>query len=93
MGEPSHDDLLPPPELARFRNATIGFVFQFHHLLPEFSAVENAMMPALIGRVPTREARSRAEAPEGYTLVGCTVSPAFRFEGFELAPDRFEDGG
>jgi len=53
---------LPPPELARFRNATIGFVFQFHHLLPEFSAVENAMMPALIGRVPTREARSRAEA-------------------------------
>jgi lipoprotein-releasing system ATP-binding protein len=53
---------LPPPALARFRNATIGFVFQFHHLLPEFSAVENAMMPALIGRVPTRDARSRAEA-------------------------------
>jgi lipoprotein-releasing system ATP-binding protein len=52
---------LPPPELASFRNATIGFVFQFHHLLPEFSAVENAMMPALIGRIPTREARNRAQ--------------------------------
>jgi predicted cupin superfamily sugar epimerase len=40
-----------------------------------------------------QSARSRAEAPEGYTLVGCTVSPAFRFEGFELAPESFEEGG
>ncbi|MBP7291400.1 MAG: ABC transporter ATP-binding protein, partial [Nannocystaceae bacterium] len=52
---------LPPPELARFRNRTIGFVFQFHHLLPEFSALENVMMPALVARMPVREARSRAE--------------------------------
>ena len=37
-----------------------------------------------------QSARSCAEAPEGYTLVGCTVSPAFQFEGFELAPEGFE---
>ena len=51
---------LPPPELARFRNETIGFVFQFHHLLPEFTALENVMMPALIGRRAKREARQSA---------------------------------
>lgn len=52
---------LPPPALARFRNETIGFVFQFHHLLPEFSAVENVMMPAMIGRTATKTARAQAE--------------------------------
>jgi len=51
---------LSPPDLAAFRNRTIGFVFQFHHLLAEFTALENAMMPAMIGRVPTREAREWA---------------------------------
>ena len=45
-----------------FRNRHIGFVFQFHHLLPEFSAVENAMMPLRIARVSSAEARPRAEA-------------------------------
>ncbi len=48
-------------DLARFRNRHVGFVFQFHHLLPEFSAIENVMMPLLIGGVEKREARARAE--------------------------------
>jgi lipoprotein-releasing system ATP-binding protein len=43
-----------------FRNRHVGFVFQFHHLLPEFSAVENAQMPLRIARVSTVEARPRA---------------------------------
>jgi lipoprotein-releasing system ATP-binding protein len=47
-------------ELVAFRNRQIGFVFQFHHLLPEFSAVENAEMPLRIARVATGEARPRA---------------------------------
>jgi lipoprotein-releasing system ATP-binding protein len=49
-------------ELAAFRNRSIGFVFQFHHLLREFSAEENVMMPLLIAGVPLREARERARA-------------------------------
>jgi lipoprotein-releasing system ATP-binding protein len=47
--------------LALFRNRTIGFVFQFHHLLSEFSALENVMMPGLIGFNSHSEIRSRAE--------------------------------
>jgi lipoprotein-releasing system ATP-binding protein len=47
--------------LADFRNLKLGFVFQFHYLLADFNALENVMMPALIGRVPEREARERAE--------------------------------
>ncbi|MBI9084043.1 MAG: ABC transporter ATP-binding protein [Desulfobacterales bacterium] len=46
--------------LACFRNQAIGFVFQFHHLLPEFNALENAMMPALISGMGRSEARDRA---------------------------------
>jgi lipoprotein-releasing system ATP-binding protein len=45
-----------------FRNRHIGFVFQFHHLLPEFTAIENAMMPLRIARVSAAEARPKAEA-------------------------------
>ncbi len=55
-------------ERAIFRNDTIGFVFQSHHLLPEFTALENAMMPALIRRVSRDEARRRAVEVLG--LVG-----------------------
>lgn len=47
--------------LARFRNQNIGFVFQFHQLLPEFTALENVMIPALIGGTSQKEARHRAE--------------------------------
>jgi lipoprotein-releasing system ATP-binding protein len=46
--------------LASFRNEVIGFVFQSHHLLPEFTALENVMMPGLIRRVPRAETRRRA---------------------------------
>ena len=55
-------------DLAFFRNREIGFVFQFHHLLPEFNALENTMMPCLIQGISKEEAISRAEAI--LTLVG-----------------------
>src|SRR5437773_9633780 len=52
----------PEPELAGFRNREVGFVFQFHHLLPDFTALENVMLPALIAGEALREARARAAA-------------------------------
>jgi lipoprotein-releasing system ATP-binding protein len=48
-------------QIAAFRNRRIGFVFQFHHLLPEFSAIENVCMPAFIANTPKPEAEKRAK--------------------------------
>lgn len=56
--------------LSRFRNQKIGFVFQFHHLLPEFSALENVTLPALIGGMGQTEAERRAR--ELLEMVGLT---------------------
>ncbi len=59
-GEVAYDDLevsaLRGAALDSFRNRTVGFVFQFHQLLPEFTALENVMMPALVARKSSREA-------------------------------------
>jgi lipoprotein-releasing system ATP-binding protein len=48
-------------ELAQFRNKEIGFVFQFHNLLPEFTALENVCMPAYLGKINEKQAQSRAK--------------------------------
>ena len=52
---------LQDKELSNFRNKNIGFVFQFHHLLPEFSAIENVMLPALIAGISKEKATEKAE--------------------------------
>jgi len=62
--------------LAELRNGRLGFVFQFHHLFREFSALENVMMPLLIGGMGQRQARSRAE--ELLSLVGLAGRMAHR---------------
>jgi lipoprotein-releasing system ATP-binding protein len=49
-------------EMSRFRNRNVGFVFQFHHLLPEFSAIENVAMPGWIGKMPRDEALQKGRA-------------------------------
>jgi lipoprotein-releasing system ATP-binding protein len=55
-------------EISQFRNRNIGFVFQFHHLLPEFTALENVCIPAFINRVPKAKAEQKAE--ELLTFLG-----------------------
>ena len=51
---------LKEKDMAKFRNQHLGFVFQFHQLLPEFTAIENVMIPALIAHKPMKEAKKRA---------------------------------
>ncbi len=67
--------------LARFRNQRVGFVFQFHHLLPEFTALENAMLPLLIGGRGMAEARGQAEA----MLQAVGLADRFRHTPSELS--------
>jgi len=52
---------LPDREIARFRNKTVGFVFQFHHLLPEFTALENVMIPSIIYEYDPNSAKENAK--------------------------------
>ena len=67
---------LTPMELADFRNRTIGFIFQFHHLLPEFTALENVMMPLLLRGTP--QARAIATAGELLHEVGLSERTGHR---------------
>ncbi len=75
---------LSSAELARFRNRKIGFVFQFNNLLPEFTAQENVMMPALIGGTSLKEARSKAdELLEAVGLSGRATHKPSQLSGGE----------
>jgi lipoprotein-releasing system ATP-binding protein len=75
---------MTPARLAQFRNQTLGFVFQFHHLLPEFSALENVMLPGLLGGVPRPQAKERAEAMlDGVGLSERRTHPPGKLSGGE----------
>jgi lipoprotein-releasing system ATP-binding protein len=59
-------DVMKEKQLARFRNLSIGFIFQFHHLLPEFTAFENVCIPGYIARRPRREVETSAAELLGF---------------------------
>ena len=61
-------------ELASFRNEHIGFIFQFHHLLPEFSALENVCIPAFIGKKDKTKTQKKAKEILGYLGLGDRIS-------------------
>ncbi len=61
-------------QLSSFRNNHIGFVFQFHHLLPEFTALENVMMPSLIKKITKKESEIRAKELLDYLGLGARLS-------------------
>lgn len=68
-------------ELAEFRNRSLGFIFQFHHLLPEFSALENVMMPALIGG----RSKAEVEAPARQLLEAVELDHRWEHRVHELS--------
>ncbi len=65
---------LNPKQLAEFRNHNLGFVFQFHHLLPEFTALENVCIPAFIKKQPEAEAQKRAKELLDYLGLADRIS-------------------
>ncbi len=75
---------LPADEMAAFRNRSVGFVFQSHNLLPEFSVLENVMLPCLIARMDPEEARNHAlELIAGVGLSGRAVHRIGEISGGE----------
>ena len=66
----NHDvSIMSNDELARFRNQEIGFVFQFHQLLPEFTAIENICIPAFINKIPKKIAETKAKELMDLSLI------------------------
>ena len=78
--------------LSKYRNQHIGFVFQFHHLLPEFTAIENIYLPAIIGGKSKSEAE-KVDAVSGATLTSEAYKKAIKdaFDIFEMLNESKED--